>query len=184
MKFNPLELEGAWEIEIEPYLDERGFFSRTWCEQEAKELGLAVKFSQSSVSRTLKKGTVRGLHYQKVPYGESKLVSCSQGRIFDVLVDLRPDSQTFGCWVHVELSAEKLNSVYIPQGCAHGFQTLEDNCDVRYQISVPYEPSAASGILWNDQTLAIKWPLPATVVSKKDLSFENYQNYIVSLSND
>lgn len=138
--------------------DDRGCFGRTYSTEEFAAIGLDIRFVECSVSRNPRAGTMRGLHFQTAPYEETKLVSCSRGRIFDVAVDLRVESETFGGWTAVELSADRLQAHYIPRGMAHGFITLEADSDVRYQISVPYRPDAARGVRWDDAEIGIAWP--------------------------
>jgi len=171
MKFIPLRLSGAYLIEPEPIRDERGHFSRVFCREEFQKRGLNPHLQQCSCSFNLKAGTVRGMHFQKDPYGEEKLVRCTQGAICDVIVDLRPDSETYRQWESVILNSTNQHSLYIPQGFAHGFQTLEDHTEVFYQISTPYVPTAASGVRYNDPSLNIIWPQAITVIAPKDLKF-------------
>jgi dTDP-4-dehydrorhamnose 3,5-epimerase len=168
MIFTSLPLKGLQLIAPEPVADERGFFARTWCRREFEEHGLDVFEAQRSVSFNKKAGTVRGMHYQIAPHGENKLVSCTRGAIFDVAIDLRPGSATFGQHVSAVLSAENHHALYIPKGFAHGFQTLEDDTEVSYAISAFYQPGAASGIRWNDPELGIAWPLDVSVMSSRD----------------
>lgn len=170
MRFEATPLAGAWLLWPERALDERGFFARTWCRRELAERGLDVEIAQCSVSFNHRRGTVRGLHYQAAPHEEVKLVRVTRGAVFDVIVDLRPGSPTLGHHASFVLSAEEGNQLYIPKGLAHGFQTLEDATEISYQISTPYAPEAARGVRWDDPTLAIAWPEPATVISEKDLS--------------
>ena len=164
MKFHDTELPGAYIVEVERLQDDRGFFARTWCATEFQEHGLDVALSQCSISFNKNRGTLRGLHWQKAPHEEAKLVRCTQGAIFDVAVDLRSDSPTYKRWVGVELSAENRKALFIPTGMAHGFQTLVDNTEVLYQISVPYVPGMAAGVRWNDPALAIRWPIRDNIV--------------------
>jgi len=168
MIFTPLDLEGLHLVVPEPVADERGFFARTWCRREFEQHGLDVFEAQRSVSFNNKAGTLRGLHYQVTPHEENKLVSCTRGAIFDVAVDLRPGSPTFGRHASVVLSAANHHALYIPKGFAHGFQTLEDDTEVAYAISAFYQPGAASGMRWDDPELAIAWPLAVSVISLRD----------------
>jgi dTDP-4-dehydrorhamnose 3,5-epimerase len=168
MLFEPLAIEGAFRIVIEPILDERGFFARTFCAAAFAKRGLKTDFVQGSISYNRRQGTLRGLHYQNGPHAETKIVRCTQGSAFDVLVDLRPHSPTYRRWQSLELTAENRDLVYIPAGCAHGFQTLVDNTELHYEITPAYEPAAARGIPWNDPTLAIKWPLADPILSLAD----------------
>lgn len=174
MKFNPLSLTGAYQIDIEAVTDERGFFARTWCQETADLLGLETHFDQCSISYNILKGTLRGMHLQRDPYGEAKLVRCTRGVVYDVLLDLRPHSATFKNWVGVELSADNYQMVYIPPGIAHGFITLADDSEVFYQISKPYRPEASIGVRWNDPAFSISWPIEPTVLSERDKSYSEF----------
>jgi dTDP-4-dehydrorhamnose 3,5-epimerase len=171
MQFQPTKLRGVVVVEPTPSADERGFFARTWCRETFAAHGLSAELSQCSVSFNHRKGTLRGLHYQAAPFEEAKLVRCTHGAIFDVAVDVRAGSPTFGEWVGLELSARNRRMLFVPEGVAHGFMTLEDDSEVFYQISKPYRPEAARGIRWDDPTLAIAWPLAPTVVSERDAAF-------------
>lgn len=168
MIFRETPLPGAWLLESERFADERGFFARTFCRQDFAARGLDPDVAQCSVSFNHKRGTVRGLHFQIAPHEEVKLVRVTRGALWDVIVDLRPDSPTIRKHFSVVLSAEAGNQLYIPKGMAHGFQTLEDGTEVFYQISVPYAPDSARGYRWDDPTFAILWPEPVTVMSEKD----------------
>lgn len=152
------ELNGCQIIHPSLFEDERGVYARTYCAEEFKAGGLNPVVAQCSVSRNRRRGTLRGLHLQAAPFEEAKLVTCTRGRIFDVAVDLRPGSPTFAAWTAVELTAENLLALYVPEGMAHGFVTLEADSEVRYQISVPHRPEAARGIRWNDPDVGIHWP--------------------------
>lgn len=174
MKFYPTELSGAYLIEPDPVQDERGFFARTFCTKEFRESGLNPNLEQCNVSFNKKKGTLRGMHYQSEPHGEIKLVRCTMGSIYDVIVDLRPHSPTYKKWIAVELSAKNRKMLYIPEGFAHGFQTLEDNAEVFYQMSTFYVPAAARGVPWNDPTFAIDWPHDERIISQKDQQYPNF----------
>jgi dTDP-4-dehydrorhamnose 3,5-epimerase len=168
VRFEPTPLAGAYIIEAEPVEDERGCFARLWCAEEARRLGLMPEVAQCSLSHNRLRGTLRGLHFQLPPHAEVKVVRCVRGALFDVLVDLRPDSPTFGGWFATELTSENLRATYIPAGFAHGFQALEDDTDVFYQISTPYRAEARHGVRWDDPILAISWPLPPMVISERD----------------
>jgi dTDP-4-dehydrorhamnose 3,5-epimerase len=168
MRFNPTELPGAFLIEPELIEDERGFFARTWSKEEFEQRQLNSKIAQCSISFNAKRGTVRGLHYQIPPHEETKLVRCSAGKILDVIVDLRRNSRTFKSWASFELSCANRHMLYIPAGFAHGFQTLEENTEVVYQISEYYHPESARGVRWNDPLLNINWPLPVAAISERD----------------
>lgn len=159
MRFTQLVLAGAYLIDIEAHEDDRGFFARTFCAREFTDHGLSTTVAQCSSSFNKSRGTLRGMHFQAAPYEEAKVVRCTSGRIFDVIVDLRRESPTYASWHGVELTGENHRMLYVPRGFAHGFQTLEDDSEVFYQISVEYVPSASRGIRWNDPSLAIKWPI-------------------------
>ena len=175
MFFSKASINGVYILEPEFHNDNRGFFARTWCKNEVENIGLNSKIVQSSISYNYKKGTIRGLHYQRSPYEEVKIVSCIQGAIWDVIIDLRKNSLTFGKWISVELSSENYRMVYIPTGFAHGFQTLKDKTKVFYQISEFYHPEVAQGIRWNDPLFKINWPMACTEISKKDMSYRNFK---------
>src|SRR5581483_6728319 len=145
MRFVETDLPGAYVVECEPISDDRGFFARTWCRDEFADKGLNSNLSQCSVSFNRARGTLRGMHWQAAPYGESKLVRCTRGSIRDVIVDLREDSDSYGRWIAVTLDAQSMRSLYVPEGFAHGFETLEDDTEVLYQISVPYAAGSARG---------------------------------------
>ncbi len=174
MKFTEQLLGGVFLVEIEPHEDSRGWFARTWSEEEFANNGLSSSFSQSSISYNTKKGTVRGMHYQAAPHEEVKIVSCIRGSIADVVIDLRPDSKTYMQHLLVELSANDHAMLYIPGGFAHGFQTLEDESEVYYQISTPYAPDFARGVRWNDSAFGITWPLPVTTISERDAQYLDF----------
>ena len=168
MHFRACDLDGAFAIELAPIRDERGHFMRTFCEASLRRQGLETSFPQHSVSRTLKRGTIRGLHFQRDPHAEVKIVRCLRGAIHDVIVDLRPASPTYRRWQSFELTEDNNLALYVPKGFAHGFQALGDHVEVSYLISASYAPDFASGVRWNDPALAIGWPLPVTVLSAKD----------------
>jgi dTDP-4-dehydrorhamnose 3,5-epimerase len=171
MTLRPTPLAGAWVVEPTPVEDERGWFARTWSAQEMATIGADTRVSQCSVSYSRARGTLRGLHFQRAPHAESKLVRCTQGAVHDVIVDLRPESPTYRTWFALVLTAENRLGLFIPAGLAHGFLTLADHTELSYQISTPYEPSAADGVRWNDPALAIVWPEPVRVISTRDDSF-------------
>ncbi len=171
MRFTETRLNGVFIIEPEPIEDERGFFARTFCIREFKAHGLDPCVAQSSLSYNKKKGTLRGMHYQIPPNEETKLVRCTSGSIYDVIVDLRPTSSTFKRWISVVLTEENRTMLYIPKGFAHGFQTLEDETEVFYQMSEFFDPACARGLPWDDATLSISWLMQPTVISRKDQSF-------------
>ncbi len=168
MIFHETALPGAWVIEPERFADERGFFARTFCREELAAHGLESEVAQCSVSYNRRRGTLRGMHYQAAPGEEAKLVRCTRGAVFDAVVDLRPGSSTLGRWAAVELSAENRLALYVPPGLGHGFETLVDDCEVFYQMSVPYAPGLARGFAHDDPTVAIPWPLPVAVISERD----------------
>jgi dTDP-4-dehydrorhamnose 3,5-epimerase len=169
--FTETELRGAFVIELERLEDERGFFARSWCQQEFEAHGLNPKVVQCNISFNRNHGTVRGMHYQEAPYEEARLVRCTSGAIYDVIVDLRPGSSAYLRHVAVSLTAENRKMLYVPEGFAHGFQTLADNTEVLYQMSEFYNPNAARGVRWNDPALGIRWPEPVRVISEKDRSY-------------
>jgi dTDP-4-dehydrorhamnose 3,5-epimerase len=176
MKFVPLELEGAYLIELEPHQDDRGFFARTWCRDEFLAHGLDPDVAQCSTSRNTRAGTLRGMHFQRPPDAEAKVVRCTRGAIFDVIVDLRPGSPTQAVWFGAQLSEERGNAIYVPEGFAHGFQTLTDGAEVLYMISKPYAPASASGVRWDDPAFGIAWPpVEARTISERDRSWPDYR---------
>lgn len=168
MIFMKTKIEGAYLLDIKQIKDERGFFGRSFCKTEFEEHGLNPAMVQVNVSSNDKKGTLRGLHMQVKPAEEAKLVRCTKGSIFDVFVDLRPQSETFLQWFGTELKADGFQLLYVPEGCAHGYLTLEDHTDVMYQVSQFYTPSAEKGFQWNDPSFNIEWPIEPLVVSAKD----------------
>jgi dTDP-4-dehydrorhamnose 3,5-epimerase len=171
VRFAPTILPGVFVIEQERHADERGFFGRTWCAAELEEQGLEPRLAQCSTSFNHRRGTLRGLHYQAPPSAEVKVVRCTRGSLFDVAVDLRPDSPDFRRWVGVELTADNGQALYIPRGFAHGFLTLEDATEVLYSISTPYDPEAARGVRWDDPFLDVRWPAPVEVLSTRDRDY-------------
>jgi dTDP-4-dehydrorhamnose 3,5-epimerase len=168
MIFRETPLAGAWVLEPERFEDERGFFARTYCRRDFAARGLDPDIAQCSVSFNHRRGTLRGLHFQAAPHEEIKLVRVTRGAVWDVIVDLRPESPTYARHFSIVLSAEERNELYIPKGMAHGFQTLEHGTEVFYQISEFYAPESARGYRWDDPTFAIPWPEPVTVISEKD----------------
>ena len=171
MIFTESPLPGAYIIDMARMDDERGFFARSFCAEEFAAHGLAAHMSQSSVSFNAKKGTLRGLHFQAAPHDEEKLVRCTAGAIFDVIVDIRTGSPTHRQWFETELTAANHRSLYIPKGFAHGFVSLADDTEVLYMISVPYVQGFARGLRWNDPLLGIEWPLEPVVISSRDAEF-------------
>jgi len=175
--FKETKFKGVYILEIEPIEDERGFFARTWCEEEFKVYGLNSNLVQCNISFNKRRGTLRGMHYQIPPYEEAKLVRCTKGSIYDVIIDLRPNSKTFKQWTAIELTDENRKMLYIPEGFAHGFQTLEDDTEVFYQMSQFYHPECARGIRWDDLTFSVDWPVRGDVIiSYKD---KNWGDFIV-----
>jgi dTDP-4-dehydrorhamnose 3,5-epimerase len=174
MVFTPTRLPGAYRIDITRHTDERGFFARGWCQQEFEDLGLVSRIVQVNISHNVKQGTLRGLHYQAAPFEETKLVRCTRGAIWDVMVDLRPASPTYRQWLGLELTAENRTMLYVPEGFAHGFITLEDDVEVTYQVSQFYAPRAERGIRWNDSVLCVEWPTTVNVISDKDAHWPDF----------
>jgi dTDP-4-dehydrorhamnose 3,5-epimerase len=175
MKFIETELAGAFLVDIEPIQDDRGFFARSFCTSEFAAHGLDPTVAQCNVSFNRRRGTVRGMHWQRPPFGEVKLVRCTAGSILDVIVDLRPESPTFLQHFAVELASCNHRLLYIPTGFAHGFQTLLADTEVYYQMSQPYVPAAAAGVRWNDPAVAIRWPEEVTVISERDSTYPDFQ---------
>jgi dTDP-4-dehydrorhamnose 3,5-epimerase len=171
MRFIATTFSEAWLLEPEPIRDERGYFARTFCMREFAKRGLETTFVQHSRSYSAKKGTLRGMHFQTPPHTEVKVVSCVSGAIYDVIVDLRPNSPTYSTWQGFELSAENGRQLYVPAGFAHGFQTLTDGALLNYLISAFYEPTASTGVSYDDPRIGIRWPLPVTVISERDRSW-------------
>jgi dTDP-4-dehydrorhamnose 3,5-epimerase len=174
MIFTQTRLKGAFIIEIEKLKDERGFFARSWDKNIFEEHGLNSNLVQCSISFNKSKGTLRGMHYQIYPHEEDKLVRCVRGKAFEVIIDLRPESTTYLQWESFEASSENYRMLYVPKGFAFGFQTLEENTEIFYQIMELYAPEFARGILWNDKVFNISWPLNPTIISKRDLSFKPF----------
>ena len=174
MKFSETQLKGAYFIEIEKLSDDRGFFARSWCQKEFEDHGLESGFVQANVSYNLKKGTIRGMHYQIAPYQECKLIRCTRGAIYDVIIDLRPDSPTYKQWAGVELTADNYVMFFVPEDFAHGFQTLTDKTEITYQVSQFYTPGSEKGIRFDDPAFAIQWPLEVTLISDKDNTWPDF----------
>jgi dTDP-4-dehydrorhamnose 3,5-epimerase len=168
MIFRATALAGVWIVEPQPITDERGLLARTWCRREFEGHGLTADLAQCNVSWNARRGTIRGLHYQAAPHAETKLVRCTRGAVWDVAVDLRADSPTFGRWTAVELTADNRRALHVPEGCAHGFQTLVDDSEVFYQMSAAHQPDAARGVRWDDPGLAIPWPVGTVTISERD----------------
>lgn len=174
MIFKETELKGAYIIESEPLKDERGYFARTYCQNDFRQNGLELTIAQCDVSYNRQKGTLRGLHYQSAPHEEAKLVSCTRGAMYDVIVDIREQSPTYCRWLAVELTEQNHKMLYIPKGFAHGFQTLADDTRVYYQMSEYYHPELARGIRWNDSAFSIKWPVKISIMAAKDHQFPDF----------
>lgn len=174
MEFHSTRLRDAYLVELKPARDSRGFFARTFCNEEFAAHGLENNFPQHSMSFSIHKGTLRGMHYQREPGSEVKLVRCTRGTILDVIIDIRPASPTYRRWQEFELSATNRRQLYIPKGFAHGFQALSEDVEVNYLISAPYRPDLASGIRYNDPAFGITWPLAVTEISEKDLHWPDY----------
>jgi dTDP-4-dehydrorhamnose 3,5-epimerase len=177
VRFLPTPLHGAWVIELEPIVDDRGWFARSFDAEQFREHGLNPEVVQSNISFNARQGTLRGMHYQADPHAESKLVRCVRGAIFDVAVDLREDSPTFCSWHAVELSAENRLALYIPPGMAHGFQTLSNDCLVLYEMGARYAPEAGRGVRWDDPAFGIEWPHApgGRIMSHKDRDYPNFE---------
>ena len=186
MIFHKIGLEGALLVELQKREDERGFFARSWCRREFEEYGLETGLVQCNISFSPKMGTLRGMHYQQPPYAEVKLVRCTRGAFYDVIIDLRPNSPTFLQWHAVELTSENRYALYVPKGFAHGFQTLENNSEVFYQITEFYAPDWARGVRWNDPLFNIAWPLGVSMISPRDATYPNCdpRHFSVFLNND
>ena len=177
MTFHPTPVAGVFEIHLERHCDERGFFARSWCRDEFARYGLNTRLEQCNISFNKRKGTLRGLHWQDGPFGECKLVRCTHGALYDVAVDLRPDSPTYKQWTSTVLTATNRNMLYIPEGCAHGFLTLEDETEVFYQMSESYHPESARGARWNDPAFDIRWPAEIHVISDRDRTYPDFEPY-------
>lgn len=172
--FRETKLPGAFEINLEAKPDDRGFFARTWCQKEFAAHGLNTKLVQCSLSFNARKGTLRGLHYQVAPYAETKLVRCTRGAIYDAVLDLRPQSPTFKDWIGVVLTAEDRKAIYVPEGCAHGFLTLEEGAEVFYQMSEFESAESARGVRFDDPAFRIAWPEKIQVISDRDRNYPNF----------
>ena len=175
MIFLETKLPGVFEIDLEPKTDERGFFVRTWCQQEFAAHGLSTKLVQCSMSFSTRKGTLRGMHYQVAPHAENKLVRCTRGSIYDVVLDLRPQSPKFKDYIGAVLTAEKRNMIFVPGGCAHGFLTLEEGTEVFYQMSEFQFPESARGVRFDDPAFRIAWPEKIEVISERDRNYPNFE---------
>ncbi len=175
MRFVPLDLNGAYLIELDRNEDDRGFFARAWCREEFAEHGLDPGLAQCSLSRNIRAGTLRGMHFQRPPHAETKVVRCTRGAIFDVIIDLRETSPSRGRWFGVTLDAERGTALYIPHGFAHGFQSLVDDSDVLYLISEPFAPASADGARWDDPEFGIEWPeVVVRTISARDVAWPDF----------
>lgn len=174
MRFLPTAIDGAFIVEVDPAVDERGMFARTFCADTFAAQGLPTHYPQCSVSVNHSRGTLRGLHYQVAPQAEAKLVRATSGTVFDVAVDLRPESPSYLKWASVELSAGRRNAFAIPEGCAHGFLTLEHGCELVYHLSANYAPDLARGVRWDDPLFAIDWPFAPVVIAERDATLPSY----------
>ncbi|GBO82747.1 dTDP-4-dehydrorhamnose 3,5-epimerase [Marinobacter salsuginis] len=174
MIFTETEISGSYLIDVKRIGDDRGFFGRLWCEREMEEMGLVSSIKQSNIGVSPLKGTLRGLHYQTAPHQEVKIIRCPRGAIYDVIVDLRPDSPTFKKWFAVELTAENSRMLYVPEGCATGYQTLVDDTEIYYHTSEFYHPESATGVRHDDPAFGIEWPLPIAAISDNDKNWKNF----------
>ncbi len=175
MIFTETELKGAFVIELEKFGDERGFFALSWSQDEFAKRGLESSMAECNVSFNRERGTLRGMHYQEDPYGQAKVVRCTMGAIYDVIIDLRSESLTFKKWFGVELNAENRLNLYVPKGFAHGFQTLEDNSEISYQMSSPYVPDSGRGVRWNDPAFGIEWPEKVRIMNARDKDYRDFK---------
>lgn len=175
MNITPLKIKGTALVEIKPISDERGFFARSFCAQEFSDAGLSLNIVQSNLSQNVKKGTLRGMHFQAQPKPDPKLVSCIQGAIFDVIVDVREDSDTYCQWLGHELSADNRKALFVPPGCAHGFITLSDDTVVHYQMGEVFVADLACGVRWDDPAFGIEWPTEPIVISERDATYANFK---------
>jgi dTDP-4-dehydrorhamnose 3,5-epimerase len=174
MIFTETKLRGAFVVEVKKLADERGFFGRSYCANEFGEHGLSQNMVQANVSYNIRAGTLRGMHYQVAPHQEAKLIRCTRGALYDVIVDLRPNSPTYKQWFGIELSADGYSMLYVPEDFAHGFVTLVDNTEATYQVSQFYTPGAERGLRWNDPAIGIEWPVTPAVISAKDANWPDY----------
>lgn len=176
MLFKETSISGAYLVDLKRIEDDRGFFARAWSSKEFEEMGLATSFPDVNFSLSIQKGTIRGFHFQKHPYEEAKFIRCVRGSLYEVMIDLRPDSPTYLKWAGYELRASDYKALYVPAGCARGVQTLEDNSEMLYMASVAYAPGSESGIRWNDPLFGVEWPdVGQRIISEKDQSWEDYQ---------
>ena len=171
MKFTEAPLAGAYVVGMERHADERGTFARSWCQREFRDIGIDHRLVQCNVSYNIRRGTLRGMHYQAAPFGEAKLVRCTRGALYDVMIDLRPASPTFLRWAAFELTSGDGKAVFIPAGCAHGFKTLEDDTEIFYQMSEFYAPQYARGVRWDDPLFGVEWPAGEITISPRDRAY-------------
>lgn len=171
MIFTPLDIDGVYQLELEPKTDARGFFSRAYCREEFLKYGLIPDMAQANIAWSIRRGTLRGLHYQTKPHEEAKLLRCTRGAAWLVVADIRPESPTFGKWISLELSVDNRRQLYVPPGCAQGYQTLVDNTELYYQMSVFYAPAYARGVRFDDPMFQIEWPLEISIISEIDKSW-------------
>ncbi len=176
MIFVETKLKGAYLVELIKHEDNRGFFARGWDQTLLEQQGLIGNVTQQNIAFSKTKGTVRGLHYQKAPHQETKFIRCTRGAVFDVIVDLRPDSPTYKQWLGITLSMDDDRVLYMPKDFAHGFQALEDNSEIMYLVSEPYAPAFEGGIRYNDPSIRVEWPLPVTMISEKDMSWPDFSS--------
>jgi len=175
MIFCETKLKGAFVVELQKLEDDRGFFARSWCQREFEARGLDSRLAQCNLSFNKARGTLRGMHFQRPPYAEAKLVRCSRGSLYDVIIDLRIDSDTFLQWIAEELTAENYKMLYVPAGCAHGYLTLQDHTEVAYQMTEFYAPDSAHGVRWDDPAFGISWPETVRVISARDQGYPDFQ---------
>ncbi len=175
MDITPLKLSGVFCINLQRHSDERGFFARSFCTDEMTEYGLVAEFPQSNVSFNSMSGTLRGMHFRRPPFGEAKMVRCTSGSIFDVVIDLRPESETFCQFESITLSSQNRTALYVSPGFAHGFQTLENDTEILYYMGAKYNPEYETGVRWDDNAFAIKWPLPVSSIDERDANYPNFQ---------
>src|ERR1700690_1417856 len=175
MIFQETKLAGVFEVDLELRTDERGFFARSWCRREFEEHGLNPSLAQCSVSFNKRKGTLRGMHFKAAPSPEVKLVRCTMGAIYDVVIDLRPQSPTFKKWIGIVLTPQNRHMIYVPEGCAHGFMTLQDESEIFYQISEFFAPELARGVRWDDPAFGVSWPERVEVISERDRTYPDFK---------
>jgi dTDP-4-dehydrorhamnose 3,5-epimerase len=175
MLFKSTPIKGAWIVDLEKIGDERGFFARAWCADEFKNQGITSNLHQANISYSSKKGTLRGMHYQIPPHSEMKAIRCIRGALFDVIIDLRQESATYKKWFGYELNQDNKKMLIVPEGCAHGFLTLSNDCEALYFVSSPFNQDSERGLRWDDPSFNIKWPFNPIEISHKDKSWSNYE---------